>query len=224
MLTFLPAWRRAKASSVEMVLFPTPPFPERTRMMCWTPARFPASSRKGGGQRTSAPGALQGSLTEGSPSTSHGPDSETCPLTLTSANTPGGRSSSRPAPDLTLGFSECCHRSPRLQPGCWGGTDRPRAAPLHCTPVSSLTRGPHVVDEPRRCWLPADSRGKQANMEDDGGSARRDRWQVPLCWGGPTPAPRTDLWVPSVLFSGRTLLAPGTGTASLGPVLKPHVR
>lgn len=49
----MPAWRRARASSVEMVLFPTPPFPERTRMMCRTPARFPGSSQKdnrGGGQ------------------------------------------------------------------------------------------------------------------------------------------------------------------------------
>lgn len=46
-LTFLPAWRRARASSVEMVLFPTPPFPERTRMICWMPARFPGSAQKG---------------------------------------------------------------------------------------------------------------------------------------------------------------------------------
>lgn len=45
-LTFLPAWRRARASSVEMVLFPTPPFPERTRMICRTPARFPGSAQK----------------------------------------------------------------------------------------------------------------------------------------------------------------------------------
>lgn len=45
-LTFLPAWRRARASSVEMVLFPTPPFPERTRMMCLMPARFPGSGEK----------------------------------------------------------------------------------------------------------------------------------------------------------------------------------
>lgn len=45
-LTFLPAWRRARASSVEMVLFPTPPFPERTRTMCRTPARFPGSGWK----------------------------------------------------------------------------------------------------------------------------------------------------------------------------------
>lgn len=50
-LTFLPAWRRASASSVEMVLFPTPPFPERTRTMCWTPARFPGSGRKNRGGR-----------------------------------------------------------------------------------------------------------------------------------------------------------------------------
>jgi hypothetical protein len=45
-LTFLPWWRRARANSVEMVLFPTPPFPERTRMMCRTPARFPGSGEK----------------------------------------------------------------------------------------------------------------------------------------------------------------------------------
>lgn len=45
-LTFLPWWRRARANSVEMVLFPTPPFPERTRMICRTPARFPGSGEK----------------------------------------------------------------------------------------------------------------------------------------------------------------------------------
>lgn len=45
-LTFLPWWRSARANSVEMVLFPTPPFPERTRIMCRTPARFPGSGEK----------------------------------------------------------------------------------------------------------------------------------------------------------------------------------
>lgn len=45
-LTFLPWWRSARANSVEMVLFPTPPFPERTRMICRTPARFPGSGEK----------------------------------------------------------------------------------------------------------------------------------------------------------------------------------
>lgn len=45
--TFLPAWRRASASSAEIVLFPTPPFPERMRMTRGLPARPPSS----GGER-----------------------------------------------------------------------------------------------------------------------------------------------------------------------------
>lgn len=55
-LTFLPWWRSARANSVEMVLFPTPPFPERTRMICRTPARFPGSGEK---QELACPGDRQ---------------------------------------------------------------------------------------------------------------------------------------------------------------------
>lgn len=47
----MPAWRRAKASSAEMVLFPTPPFPESTRRMCRTPARFPGPEQERGARR-----------------------------------------------------------------------------------------------------------------------------------------------------------------------------
>lgn len=55
-LTFLPWWRSARANSVEMVLFPTPPFPERTRMICRTLARFPGSGKK---QELGFPGKRQ---------------------------------------------------------------------------------------------------------------------------------------------------------------------
>lgn len=115
-LTFLPAWRRAKASSVEMVLFPTPPFPERTRMMCRTPARFPGSGQKKGGEQRIpfAPDALRSSLQRVT-SNSHVPNSETCPFAPTEANTPRWKVFQRPAPDQTCGFPKGgCVKLPSL--------------------------------------------------------------------------------------------------------------
>lgn len=48
-LTFLPACLRARANSVVMVLFPTPPFPDRTNTTCRTWAMFPSHVEIGGG-------------------------------------------------------------------------------------------------------------------------------------------------------------------------------
>lgn len=47
-LTFLPACLRASASSVVMVLLPTPPFPDRTNTTCWTWARLPTHMKRRG--------------------------------------------------------------------------------------------------------------------------------------------------------------------------------
>lgn len=47
-LTFLPACLRARANSVVMVLFPTPPFPDRTNTTCRTWAMFPSHVEMGG--------------------------------------------------------------------------------------------------------------------------------------------------------------------------------
>ena len=44
--TFLPACLRARASSVVMVLLPTPPFPDRTNTTCRTWARFPSAAEQ----------------------------------------------------------------------------------------------------------------------------------------------------------------------------------
>lgn len=45
-LTFLPACLRAKASSVVIVLFPTPPFPDRTNTTWRTWARLPSHMKQ----------------------------------------------------------------------------------------------------------------------------------------------------------------------------------
>lgn len=43
--TLCPRWTRDNASCEARVLFPTPPFPESTRMMCFTPARISDATR-----------------------------------------------------------------------------------------------------------------------------------------------------------------------------------
>lgn len=48
-LTFLPACLKARANSVVMVLFPTPPFPDKTNITCRTWAMFPSRVEMGGG-------------------------------------------------------------------------------------------------------------------------------------------------------------------------------
>lgn len=47
-LTFFPACLRASANSVVMVLFPTPPFPDRTNTTCRTWAMFPSHLKRVG--------------------------------------------------------------------------------------------------------------------------------------------------------------------------------
>lgn len=47
-LTFLPACLRARANSAVMVLFPTPPFPDRTNTTCRTWAMFASHLKRVG--------------------------------------------------------------------------------------------------------------------------------------------------------------------------------
>ncbi|TNN42774.1 hypothetical protein EYF80_047033 [Liparis tanakae] len=53
-LTFLPACLSASASSVVMVLLPTPPFPDRTSTTWRTCDRFPSGTTETGGQFSSS--------------------------------------------------------------------------------------------------------------------------------------------------------------------------
>lgn len=46
LLTFFPACLKARANSVVMVLFPTPPFPDSTRTTCFTSARLPSHMKR----------------------------------------------------------------------------------------------------------------------------------------------------------------------------------